>query len=72
MAQAMQTVREMGLVLNFSSGAPGFKKIRGAASAIEYTAVYTRHLPPERRAVWTLLHKTSHAYYKKILLKYGL
>lgn len=72
MAQAMQTVREMGLVLNFSSGAPGFKKIRGAAPAIEYTAVYTRHLPPERRAVWTLLHKTSHAYYKKILLKYGL
>ena len=72
MAQAMQTVREMGLVLNFSSGAPEFKKVRGAAPAIEYTAVYTRHLPPERRAVWTLLHKTSHAYYKKILLKYGL
>ncbi len=72
MAQAMQTAHEAGLVLNFSSGAPDFKKVRGAAPAIEYMAVYTRHLPPPRRAIWTLLHALSHAFYKKTLLKYGL
>ncbi|WP_238480155.1 GNAT family N-acetyltransferase [Eikenella glucosivorans] len=72
MAQSMQAAHEAGLTLNFSSGAPDFKKVRGAVPAIEYMAVYTRHLPPPRRPIWALLHKISHAFYKKTLLKYGL
>ncbi|PTX99575.1 hypothetical protein DB346_17225 [Verrucomicrobia bacterium LW23] len=42
-------------VLNLSSGAAGFKRLRGGVPAIEYTAVYARHLPIHRRAVWQTL-----------------
>ncbi len=72
MARAMQSCIEAGVPLNFSSGAPDFKKVRGAQPEIEYMAVYTRHLPPPRRLIWNLLEQISHRYYKKILLKYGL
>jgi hypothetical protein len=39
-------------VLNFSSGAAHFKRLRGGVPEIEYSMVYVRHLPPQRRAAW--------------------
>ncbi|WP_243767085.1 GNAT family N-acetyltransferase [Paenibacillus agricola] len=44
-----------GHLLHESSGAAQFKRNRGATSAIEYTAVYDRHLPAYRRWGWSLL-----------------
>lgn len=63
---------ERGLRQHLSSGAPLFKKTRGAVPALEYTAVYVRHLPLRRRAVWYLLGRLSNGLYRNILEKYGL
>lgn len=72
MAQAMAVCRAHELHLNFSSGAPDFKKLRGAAPAIEYMAVYTAHLPKRRRLIWQVLRHLSLRYYVNILQKHGL
>jgi hypothetical protein len=44
-----------GMQVHASSGVAKFKRSRGASSAIEYTAVYTRHLPWHKRFVWAAL-----------------
>ena len=44
-----------GLTVHASAGVGRFKKIRGAQSAIEYHAVYDRHLPPNRQRPWKLI-----------------
>lgn len=42
-------------VLNFSSGAAAFKRLRGGQPYIEYSLVQVAHLPLGRRLVWRLL-----------------
>lgn len=55
----MQVARDhaaaKGLFFNCSAGAAGFKRHRGGVSVIEYTAVYTRHLPRHRRFAGALM-----------------
>lgn len=54
-ALAQNAALAKGLVFNMSAGAAGFKRHRGAVPAIEYSAVYARHLPPgQRAAIWGL------------------
>ncbi len=43
-------------MLNLSSGAAGFKRHRGGVASIEYSAIYCRHLPLQRQAVWHCLN----------------
>lgn len=45
MAIGMERARGQRLLYNMSAGAAGFKRNRGAVPAIEYAAVYMRHLP---------------------------
>lgn len=52
-----QEVERRGLLLHASSGAASFKRLRGARPAIEYSAVYDRHLPAHRRLPWALLEE---------------
>ena len=42
-------------LLNFSSGAAHFKRLRGGHPEIEYSLVYVAHLSPKRRRVWRVL-----------------
>jgi glutathione synthase/RimK-type ligase-like ATP-grasp enzyme len=55
MAFLLLEAQRRGLQLHASSGVAKFKRSRGASSAIEYMAVYTKHLPWRRRLVWALL-----------------
>ncbi|MFT0211255.1 hypothetical protein VQ643_01405 [Pseudomonas sp. F1_0610] len=43
--------------INMSSGAPKFKRNRGAKPAIEYSLIYCKHLPKKSQWVWQLLSR---------------
>jgi hypothetical protein len=49
------TAHRSGVDLHNSSGVADFKRNRGGEPELEYTAVFTRHLPWPRRAAWALL-----------------
>jgi hypothetical protein len=53
--QIAQSAHDHGVDLHNSSGVANFKRNRGAEPEFEYTAVFTRHLPPVRRAAWAVL-----------------
>ncbi|MBX2821936.1 MAG: hypothetical protein KTR29_19735 [Rhodothermaceae bacterium] len=54
MALALRRANDEGKVLNMSSGAPDFKRVRGGEPFIEYSAVYIHHLSWPRQFVWKL------------------
>ena len=58
--------------LNLSSGASSFKRLRGGIPAIEYSAVYIRHLSLFRRSVFILLKLVSNRIGVPLLKKYEL
>lgn len=73
LAWSLKRGREKGLLVNLSSGVPGFKKLRGAQPCIEYSAVYTRHLTPGlQKNVWTLLGWTLNKVAVPVMRRYGL
>lgn len=49
MAVLLKHTYESGKLMNLSSGAAEFKRMRGGQPHIEYTAFYVKHLPPKRR-----------------------
>lgn len=55
-ALALQRAKNNKLVLNLSSGASGFKILRGGQAFIEYSAIYIRHLPWSRKVIWHLMN----------------
>lgn len=56
MALAIDRADRLGLILNLSSGASHFKRLRGGVPFIEFSAVFHRHLPASRRAYWNGLN----------------
>jgi hypothetical protein len=48
-------------MLNFSSGAAHFKRMRGGQPEIEYSMVFVDHLSKKRRRAWRLLSRVLHA-----------
>ncbi len=56
----LQEATKRRCVLNFSSGAAHFKRLRGGEPEIEYSMVYVRHLSAERRIVWQALSSLLH------------
>lgn len=52
--ETMLEAEKRGMLLNMSSGAAHFKRLRGAEAQLEFNMVYDRHLPWWRRLPWTL------------------
>ena len=52
--ETMLEAEKRGMLLNMSSGAAHFKRLRGAEARLEFNMVYDRHLPWWRRLPWTL------------------
>jgi hypothetical protein len=61
-----------GKLLNLSSGASQFKRLRGGVSAMEYSVVYCKHLPFYRRIVWMFLKFVSNEIGIPLMEKYEL
>lgn len=63
---------ERGCLLHLSSGAAGFKRLRGAEAFLEYNLVYNRHLKPQRRIAWQLLSWLSKRAIIPVMQRYQL
>lgn len=59
-------------VLNFSSGASEFKRLRGGVPEIEYSMVYASHLSWRKRIAWIILGKLLHSIAVPIMKKMKL
>lgn len=60
------------LLLNLSSGAPKFKRMRGGEPSIEYSAVYTKHLSRKRKFILIILQFISNKIGVPLMEKYEL
>lgn len=72
MSMVLQEAAERSLLLHLSSGAAHFKRLRGGQPAIEYSAVYVRHLPAGRKVVWRFLSSLLNKVGVPIMRKYQL
>jgi hypothetical protein len=72
MLRLIDSAAERGRILHMSSGAAGFKRLRGAEPQIEYSLVYHRHLGPRRRLPWQLLAALSEGAIIPLMRRYGL
>lgn len=64
--------RKRKTILNFSSGAAYFKRLRGGTAAIEHTLVYVKHLSLRQRCVWHFLSGALHLIAVPIMKKLKL
>ena len=71
-AMAQQDAMAKGLLFNMSAGAAEFKRNRGAKSAIEYSAVYTRHLTRKRHLATRCVGSVLSAVGVPLLKRYKL
>lgn len=71
-ACAYEATMGKGGRLNFSAGAAQFKRLRGGVPAIEYSAVYARHLPRKLRNAIRILSLATQRVGIPLLTKYKL
>lgn len=63
---------KLGLLLNLSSGAPEFKRMRGGEPSIEYSALFINHLSKKRKLRWRVLKFISNKIGVPLIKKYKL
>ncbi len=68
----MQYKFNHNLLLNLSSGAPKFKRLRGGKPSVEYSLVYIKHLTFFRRFTWSVIIFISNKIGVPLLEKYEL
>ena len=71
-AFALESAFKKGVLLNLSSGAPEFKKLRGARAELEYMMVKIEHLPLRQRLGWRLIAMLSKSFYAPLLKRLQL
>ena len=69
---AMSYAMEKECLLNLSSGAPTFKRLRGARAELEYMFVKVEHLSFRRRIGWKLIALLSKYFYAPLLIRLKL
>ncbi len=72
MALATRRARARNQLFNMSAGAAGFKRNRGGMPAIEYAAVYTRHLPVGQRAASWIVRTVLERVGETLLTRFEL
>ena len=63
---------KLDLLLNLSSGAPKFKRMRGGQPSIEYSVLYINHLSIKRKLRWRTLKFLSNKIGVPLIRKYQL
>jgi hypothetical protein len=71
-AFALEYAFKKNVFLNLSSGAPEFKKLRGAKAELEYMMVKIEHLPFRQRIGWRLIAIISQSFYARLLRRLQL
>jgi len=71
-AFALESAFKKGVLLNLSSGAPEFKKLRGARAELEYMMVKIEHLPLRQKLGWRLIAMLSKSFYAPLLKRLQL
>ncbi|WP_299006651.1 hypothetical protein [uncultured Shewanella sp.] len=59
-------------IFNASSGAAHFKRQRGGQAFIEYSAIYTRHLPKKTQRMWQVLSWITNNVFVPLIKKHQL
>jgi hypothetical protein len=72
MASVYDRAAELNCRINLSAGAAGFKRLRGGVGAIEFSAVYARHLPRHRRRALNLLAGVTRHIGEPIMRRFEL
>ncbi len=72
MAIALRESVQQKWMLNLSSGAASFKRLRGGRAQIEYTAVACHHLPIKQRLMWQSLAGLLQKVAAPLLQRYEL
>ena len=71
-ALMLKHAHENDLLLHMSSGASHFKRLRGGKPHIEYSAIFTKHLPLYRRLPWHIIRAIMVYIGVPIVRKYKL
>ena len=68
----MEEAIQKNLMLNMSSGASNFKKLRGGSTTLEYNMTFYKHLPLINQLPWQIYHLISTRVAIPNIKKYGL
>jgi hypothetical protein len=72
MASVYQRAAHTGARINLSAGAADFKRSRGGIAAMEYSAVFSRHLPTRRRRALRILGTLTRRIGEPIMKRFEL
>jgi Acetyltransferase (GNAT) domain len=70
MASVYELAASSGRRINLSAGAADFKRLRGGIATIEYSAVFSKHLPSNRRRAVRVLSRLASSLGEPLMRKF--